>query len=309
MRHLFLIVLAMFSLSEIKGQDKATISKLSIEGKGSKRLPDSVFTYTNLHVLELKDFRISRLPKHLKINRLVLINNNPSRRLKLPKNDSITHLIIRGDKNNRLPRRYDRLKNLKTLDLNNNTIKYVSKSIIKLKKLEHLSFYRNELKEVPEFVYDIKTLRALDLYYNHLKVISPSIKKLDNLEVIYLAENELTALPDEIGELSKLWGLYAHHNLLTTLPLSISKMTALGTLRINNNYITKWPDCITPLSSQLSHFDCSWNQMKTLPIAELDFSKVTLMTLDGNPWEPEVKKDLEVWAEKLRKNGAVISLN
>lgn len=309
MRHLFLIVLAMFLQSPIKAQDKATISKLSIEGKGSKKLPDSVFTYTNLHVLELKDFRISRLPKHLKINRLVLINNNPSRRLKLPKNDSITHLIIRGDKNNKLPRRYDRLKNLKTLDLNNNTIRYVSKSIIKLKKLENLSFYKNELKEVPEFLYDIKTLRTLDLYYNHLRVISSSIKKLNNLEVIYLAENELASLPDEIGELGKLWGLYAHHNRLTALPLSMSRMTSLGTLRINDNYITKWPDGITPLSSSLTNFDCSWNQMTTLPITELDFSKITLMSLDGNPWEPEVKKNLDVLVEKLRENGAVISLH
>ena len=330
MRYGFLIVLALLWVYTVNAQDRATETRLYITGNGSTKLPDSVYAYKKLEVLELTDFKLSKVPKDLKVERLVINRNGPKRRLKLSKNSTIKYLVFRGDETNKLPRRYNKLKKLeslqlsrcnvkkfpnvkgcdalKVLDLNNNSIEVIRPTFEKLKNLNHLSLYKNEVKVMPDFLFNVKSLHIIDFNYNHLREIPAAIAKLENLEVIYISENELTSLPDEIGELINLKELYIHHNLLTSLPLSIQKLTSLYTLRFNHNNVNAWPDGVTQLKG-LSNLDCSFNKMTTLPLSELDFPNVKLLSFAGNPWDPKVKADLEVWADKYRKNGAIVHVD
>lgn len=321
MKYGILIGLGLLLVLTAHAQSRETETRLYIEGNGATEIPDSIYAYKKLQVLELTDFKISRIPKEINVERLVINRNNPKRKLKLSKNSTIKFLVFRGDENNKLPKRYNKLKvleslqisrcgvkkfpnvkkcdQLKVLDLNNNSIEIVRPTFKKLKNLNHLSLYKNEVKELPEFLFNTKSLRILDLYYNHLKQIPVSIANLENLEILYIAENELTSLPDEIGDLKNLKELYIHHNQLTSLPLSIQKLTSLYTLRFNHNNINTWPTGVTQLKG-LVNLDCSWNQMTTLPLAELDYPNMKLISFVGNPWEPGLKEELEKLTVKIR---------
>jgi len=336
--------------------NKDSITKISVLGHGRRRLPDSLYRYKNLTELELIDFKISKIPRKLaksSLKSLAIYNNFPERRLRLPKSSSITFLSIRGDENGKLPKSYNRLRNLqvlqlsrnnlkvfpttgkcdklsrldltfnaitvipssvaecvhlKSLNLSNNKVEKIEPGIGQLKMLEELSLYKNDLKELPLMLYTMTSLRVIDLYYNHIPKVTPAIGNLKNLEILYLANNEIYSIPDEIGELANLKELYLHHNKLSNLPVSIGNLTSISTLRINNNGMIEWPKGVSNLKG-LTNFDCSFNQFESLPIAELDFSKMKILSLGGNPWDPKLKDNILEWVDMLRERETVVHID
>lgn len=365
------------SLASIANKD--SITSISIVGKGRRRLPDSLYLYKNLAELELIDFKLSRLPKKLGrqsgLKKILLYNNFPDRRLKLPKSSSVTTLIIRGDEKGKLPKSYKRFKNLvylnlsrnnlrefpntagceklavlslignaiqldkepreyshtisgldlslngitqvpswigkfqnlSTLNLNNNKIEKIEPGIEKIQGLQELLLYKNNLKEMPPMLYTMKSLRVIDLYFNHIPVITRDIANWKDLEILYLANNDLYSIPDEIGQLTKLRELYLHHNKLSNLPASVANLKGLNVLRINNNNLLEWPVALTSLKL-LVNLDCSSNQFESLPISDLDFRNMKILSLGGNPWSEEMRKNIDLWANALRENHTVVHL-
>jgi Leucine-rich repeat (LRR) protein len=310
--------------------NKDSITRISVLGNGRRKLPDSLYHYKNLEDLELINFRLTKVPRRLRVKRLTVYNNFPSKPLKLTKNKTITVLTIRGDEDGRLPKKYNKLKELqlltlsrnnlkefpniagcdklKVLNLNNNNIERIDPAIVTLTNLESLSLYKNNLKEIPNELYTMGSLRSIDLYFNKIKTVAPAIANWKNVEVLYLANNELYSIPDEIGELGNLRELYVHHNRLSNLPTSIGNLTSLGVLRINNNYMVEWPEGLTHLKS-LTNFDCSFNHFESLPIADLDFGKMKILSIGGNPWDPALKANIIAWVESLRENGTLVHLD
>ena len=334
--------------------NKDSITKISILGKGRRKLPDSLYMYKNLAELELIDFRLSRVPKKLakrsSMKRLVINNNFPSRKLRLPKSSSITFLSIRGDEHGKLPKSYSKLRNLQvlqlsrnnlaefpdlsgcdklkrldlnfnaltrvsssvsgcpnltSLNLNNNKIDRVEPGIEKLKSLEELSLYKNDLKELPPVFYSMTSLRVVDLYYNHIPKVTADIANLKKLEILYLANNDIYSLPEQIGELINLRELYLHHNKLSNLPPSVGNLISLNVLRINNNNMIEWPQGLQNLKA-LTNLDCSSNQFESLPISELDFRNMKILSIGGNPWDSKLKNNISLWAHSLRENNTVV---
>jgi Leucine-rich repeat (LRR) protein len=339
-----------------KINNKDSITKISVIGNGKRRLPDSLYLYRNLSELELIDFRLSKLPKKLLANKsfkkLTIYNNLPSKRLKLPKNSSITNLSIRGDEKGMLPKSYRKFKklevlllsrnnlkevprttraqNLKRLDLtfnsitsipswisefnnlvalnlNNNNVSVIDRNIEKLSQLQELSLYKNNLSEFPSVLYSMKSLRVIDLYYNHIPKIMSDIGNLKNLEILYLANNGLFSVPNEIGDLTNLRELYLHHNKLSNLP-SLGKLSSLNILRINNNNLIEWPEGLKDLKA-LGNLDCSFNQFESLPIGELEFSNMKILSLGGNPWDANLKDNMLEWIEALRAKNVVVHID
>lgn len=310
--------------------NKDSITRISVLGKGRRRLPDSLYMYKNLSDLELIDFKLKKLPKKLRVQRLSVYNNFPSKPLKLPKNSTITGLTIRGDEKGMLPKRYNRLrslhtltlarnnlkvfpnvegcKNLKTLNLANNQIEAIDPAIATLTMLENLSLYRNSLKDIPDAVYTLRSLRTIDLYFNNLSKVSPAIANWKNLEILYLANNDIYTIPNEIGELRNLRELYLHHNKLSNLPASVGNLVSLNVLRINNNSMIEWPSGLVNLKS-LMNFDCSFNQFETLPITDLDFRNMKILSIGGNPWDPTLKPSIKAWVASLRENDTVVHID
>ncbi|MEI9921798.1 MAG: leucine-rich repeat domain-containing protein [Bacteroidota bacterium] len=335
--------------------NKDSITKICINGNGRRRLrEDSLLMYKNLEELELIDCKISRLPKKLmnkkSLTRLVISNNFPKRKLKLPKSTTIQSLTIRGDENKKLPRSYRKFKSLevlqlsrnnmtkfpnisgcnklvrldlngnkitrvpgsignhrtlKSLNVNNNKVSKVEAGIEKLTALEELSFYNNQLPAIPPMLYTMTSLKMIDLYSNKIPSLSKDVAKWKNLEILYIAHNTLYEVPEEIGQLKNLRELYIHHNMISKLPASIGNLTSLNVLRMNNNLMVEWPAGVTNLK-QLTNLDCSYNELKILPIPEFDFRNLKILVIENNPWDPAVKKQMAVWISSLKKNDTVV---
>jgi len=290
--------------------NKDSITMISIEGK--KRLPDSLYLYKNLAELELINCRVSRLPKELmsgrSLTKLVISNNFPRRRLKLPKSTTITTLMIRGDEKGKLPRSYGRFSNLAVLqltknnmkkfpklsgcdklvqlDLNFNEIKVVPGSIGKHRMLRSLIVNNNQLAKIKPGLENLTNLEDLSFYKNNLQGIPPMLYNITSLHMIDLYGNHIPSLSSKVSNWKNLEIFYIANNDLRELPEEIGGLTKLKELYIHHNMLSKLPPSIGKLAS-LNILRMNNNLMNEWPsgianltaLVNLDFSSNELRVL------------------------------
>jgi Leucine-rich repeat (LRR) protein len=275
-----------FPRRRLKLQKSATITTLIIRGDEKGKLPRSYRRFSNLEVLQLPRNNMKKFPKLTGCDKLVRLDLN------------FNAIKV-------VPRAIGKRRSLRSLVVNNNQVRKIAPAVEQLADLEDLSFYKNNLREIPPMLYNMTWLHMIDLYGNHIPVLSPRVANWKNLEIFYIANNDLRELPEEIGQLSNLRELYIHHNMLSKLPASIGNLASLSVLRMNNNLMNEWPSGVSRLK-QLVNFDCSYNELKVLPIAELDFRNLKILVIENNPWDTSIKKDISRWTNTLRENKTVV---
>lgn len=300
-----------FPEKRLKLSRSSSVTSLNIRGDEKGKLPKSYKAFRNLEVLNLTRNNMKEFPNtdgSKKLKNLSLVGNTidiSKRPVKL--STSITKLDLSLNGLTIVPSWIGDLGNLQSLNLNNNKVEKIEPGIERIAGLQELSLYKNNLSEVPAMLYTMKSLKVIDLYYNHIPRIDRGVENWKDLEILYLANNEIYSLPEEIGQLTKLRELYLHHNKLSNLPASVGNLKDLGILRINNNSIVEWPSGLLKLK-MLSNFDASFNQFQSIPVDELDFSHMKILSLGGNPWTPDMRKTIKVWADALRENNIVVHL-
>lgn len=98
---------------------------------------------------------------------------------------------------------FGKLTDLDSLIITKSKIRYIPKSMGKLKKLKKLVIaWGGELREVPPEIGELKELIELDLFRNKLKTLPPEIGKLKKLRKLILGENDFSEIEKErIAEL------------------------------------------------------------------------------------------------------------
>ncbi|KAM3919195.1 leucine-rich repeat protein 1 [Leptodactylus fuscus] len=160
---------------------------------------------------------------------------------------SLEHLQVSYCKLARVDMRMLCLKRLQKLDLSNNHIKKLPKTIGDLVCLQELTLHSNFLEtfEVELCNSTLKnSLKSLDLSENKLKALPLQFCNLRELVSLKLDGNELITLPFAIGKLSKLRFLSATKNKLPYVPNSF-KMLVLENLDLFGNPFTK-PNPMVP---------------------------------------------------------------
>jgi len=105
------------------------------------------------------------------------------------------------------------LENLESLDLRYCKIKgALPTSWKKLKKLKTLYINNNTINSLPEDFGEIENLVTLDLSYNQIKTVPASIGSLSNLETLYLGNNQIESLLKEFENLGNLKTLGLSYN-------------------------------------------------------------------------------------------------
>lgn len=127
------------------------------------------------------------------------------------------------------------LKKLRVLDLGNNKLHYIQSEISTLEKLEFLDLSNNLLGDLPSSMAQLKNLRWLNLSNNQFASFPNIITKLSSLTTLHLTKNKIEKLPENIWGLQNLKSLFVEGNKLTTLPTSIAEMSTLSDIRLGDN--------------------------------------------------------------------------
>lgn len=126
-------------------------------------------------------------------------------------------------------------KNIQRLYLNNNYIRHLPPSLIKLKQLQRLYLNDNKLIELPYELDALEQLHVLSLNSNELKLLPNTLCQLTHLIDLQVKSNLLLRLPENLGKLDKLEYLDVSMNHLKTIISSLGFCNSLKTLLIYEN--------------------------------------------------------------------------
>lgn len=110
----------------------------------------------------------------------------------------------------------DRSSVLEIIQLKNNTIKRVPKTISLFSKLQDLDISYNQLTELPESLGCLKQLKRLNIEHNKIAILPKELSNLTKLIFLLASHNQLSSLPSLIG-CEHLEMVELSHNRLTTL--------------------------------------------------------------------------------------------
>ncbi|MFQ5979216.1 MAG: leucine-rich repeat domain-containing protein [Candidatus Heimdallarchaeota archaeon] len=196
------------------------LQKLSLNENQLTSLPASFGSLTNLRTLCLNENRFSVLPDSLGL----LFN---LQRLEVARNE-LQYLLF--------SKIFQRLTDLKCLNLSNNQLKSIRGSFGSLSNLESLVLDFNRLRDLQGSLVGLTKLKYLHIANNELIALPESFGDLRNLEQLDLSGSFLISLPDSFGALTRLYWLDLSYNHLFILPETFGGLRALTTLSICYNY-------------------------------------------------------------------------
>lgn len=141
-------------------------------------------------------------------------------------------LDLSENKITKLPERIWELTNLTSLAVSHNQIEEISNNIGNLKQLEFLHLNNNKIKTLPENIDQLEALNELNLHVNIIEKLSENICKLTNLIFLNISHNPIERLPENICKLTNL----KYINLYNTKVKEVPKEFANIPIRINFNY-------------------------------------------------------------------------
>ena len=196
----------------------------------------------------------------------------------------LKYLKILNISNNRisiLPKSLGNLTNLTELCLSFNQFKKLPESLGSLTNLTSLYLTGNKLTKLPKSLGNLTNLTELYLSSNKLKILPKSLGNLTNLTELYLSSNKLKDLPESLGNLTNLTALGLSFNKLKILPESLGNLTNLNDLNLNNNQLTNLPKSLGNLTN-LTELDLHWNNLTNLPESLGNLTNLTELDLHYN---------------------------
>jgi serine/threonine protein phosphatase PrpC len=179
-------------------------------------------------------------------------------------------------------------KKLREIDFSHNQISEIS---IIPPCCSTINFSYNKLKE---FKFDeIPYISIVNLSHNKIETISMENSKLEHLSKLDLGHNELTEIPRHLLlnciNLDQL--ILSYNNISSLLKFEITNEEYLEIkerkgihfrkLYLGFNQIDSLSEIFFELSHRLSEFDCSWNQLKSIP-KSISTLHLSFLSLSGN---------------------------
>ncbi|NWW38384.1 LRRC7 protein, partial [Panurus biarmicus] len=197
-------------------------------------LPTSIASLVNLRELDISKNGIQDFPENIKCCKCLTIIEASVNPPVLMDPFELIHFFFGGG----------RLVKLRILELRENHLKTLPKSMHKLTQLERLDLGNNEFSELPEVLEQIQNLRELWMDNNSLQVLPGSIGKLKQLVYLDVSKNRIETVDLDISGCEGLEDLLLSSNMLQQLPDSIGLLKRLTTLKVDDNQLTILPNAI-----------------------------------------------------------------
>lgn len=114
-------------------------------------------------------------------------------------------------------------------------------AIDKNKNIVGLNLSENHLAGLPKTVPKLKNLKKLVLTNNQFETFPLEILELPNLDTLYLGGNKLKGLLREVTDLRKLQHMFLDSNQLDKFPIAAGELTHFKVLDLRDNLITELP--------------------------------------------------------------------
>ncbi|CDO93514.1 unnamed protein product [Kluyveromyces dobzhanskii CBS 2104] len=147
----------------------------------------------------------------------------------------LVHLKVLALEDLNLPR----FKNLKRLYLRQNLIESIAElEVLPLDSMEEIDLYDNRIKHISKSVNLFPNLKTLDLSFNKIRTIK-NVDNLGNLENLYFVQNKISKI-ENLGTLSKLKNLELGGNRVTEIgPDDFKGLTNLEEIWLGKNSIPR----------------------------------------------------------------------
>lgn len=218
--------------------------------------------------IQLSKLDLQRLPELTSFQQAqnIQLGGNQIEKIKKsvwPVSDSLETIVLSSNHLKRIG--FKKNHSITNLDLSENKLKRIPKSIRRLKHLKHLDLSKNEIKRIPCFIKNMDSLVELKLNYNQLKSLSKrDIRKLKKLKSIHFGANGISELPDNLELLTKLETLNLGINQINKVPPSFSQIKSLEHLIFYRNEFTAIPVEVWELIS-LKEIDFYHNHISEIP--------------------------------------------
>ncbi|ADV51127.1 leucine-rich repeat-containing protein [Cellulophaga algicola DSM 14237] len=150
------------------------------------------------------------------------------------------------------------------LNLSNQNLKEVPKSILKNLKLRELNLSNNQLTELPDFITELKYLEVLNLRGNNFTNVPELLLQFKYLKTLSLSENQFKIIPETLKALTNLKEFDFGANPLVEFPQWIDTLYALKDLGIFNLKLKQVPEVVTRIK-YLEVLSLDGNQLESLP--------------------------------------------
>lgn len=198
--------------------------------------------------------------------KIIYLGGNQIRKIKKstwPESDSVKTIVLSSNHLKRIG--FKKNYSLINLDLSDNKLKRIPRSIRKLKHLKSLDLSKNEIRRVPCFIKNMDSLVELKLNYNQIKSLNKrDIRKLRNLKSIHIGANMVRELPNNLELLTQLETLNLGINQISEVPPSFSELKSLEHLIFYRNEFSAIPEEIWQLK-KLKEIDFYHNKISVIP--------------------------------------------
>ncbi|KAM7534278.1 hypothetical protein Aperf_G00000112239 [Anoplocephala perfoliata] len=231
---------------------------------------------------------------------------------------------------NNVSSRFENAKKTGSLQLSNLKLKKVPDGIKKLTSLRILDLSNNSLQELEPWVGLLVNLKALNISGNKLGYLPAELSQLSKLETLNASNNRMTSFinPPNVVNLSSLRHLRTvdlANNQLAEFPLELcSSDIPLDLLDLSKNSISVIPDCTSSLQvielnlcenkiSIISESLAKCPRLKVLrlahnqiqqgdfPLALLESSNISLLSIEGNPLSSRALQELPAYAKYMER--------
>ncbi len=170
---------------------------------------------------------------------------------------------------------------LKHLNLSKNKLEKIPNSIKHLNKLETLNIENNKISKIEVNQNDLQNLKNLNLSFNNIQIINKEINNLLKIQNLNLSLNKIEEIPDYISSLKNLESLNLNHNKLLSINDKLKKLKYLNKISLEGNKIKSIPKSINKFKN-LQYLDLSSNDIKKIPSTFILLNQLIYLDISFN---------------------------